>query len=72
MYFSDCFGLSQRCVNEVGKAKNKLLSEPQGDRGEKVDIDEQLHTADQKDGQGRGDGAKRRRNTGRQRGEGRL
>ena len=64
--------MSQRCVNEVGKAKNKLLSEPQGDRGEKVDIDKQLHTADQNDGQGRGDGAKRRRNTERQRGEGRL
>jgi hypothetical protein len=39
---------------------------------EKVEIDEQLHRADKKDGQGRGDGAKRGRNTETQRREGGL
>lgn len=56
------------CVNEVEKAKNKLAQARiqagrQGERGEKVDIDKQLHTSDEKDGQGRGDGTEKHRKT---------
>jgi len=32
MYFSDCFGLSQKCLNEVEKARSKFQNAPRGER----------------------------------------